>query len=227
MKSILVVEDEVAILRVLEAYLKKAGFSVTRATSGWEALESFERIQPDLVLLDVMIPGLDGWGVLKKIREKSSCPIIMLTARGQIRERLNGLNDGADDYMTKPFVPEEVVARVHAVLRRPIRWLVDESKRHFGSLQIDFAAQRVCLNGAEISLMPRDLQVLLFLAENPNRTFTREQLIEQIWGMDYEGSDRAVDLSIKRVRQALSHWSAPEGEIRTLRGMGYQFWVGE
>lgn len=227
MKSILVVEDEEAILRVHEAYLKKAGFSVNRAKSGWDALESFERLQPDLVLLDVMISGLDGWGVLKKIREKSSCPIIMLTARDQIHERLNGLNDGADDYMTKPFVPEEVVARVHAVLRRPIRWLEADSKRHFGSLQIDFAAQRVRLNGAEITVMPRDLQVLLFLAENPNRTFTREQLIEQIWGMDYEGTDRAVDLSIKRLRQALSHWSAPEGEIRTLRGMGYQFWVGE
>ncbi|WP_169084147.1 response regulator transcription factor [Paenibacillus sp. PL91] len=227
MKSILVVEDEAPIYRVLAAYLKKAGFDVIHATDGQEALDLFGSAQPQLVLLDVMIPVLDGWSVLRRIREQSSCPIIMLTARGHIDERLNGLNEGADDYMSKPFVPEEVIARVQAVLRRPSRWLVAESSRLFGTLHVDFAARRVCLTGVEIALMPRDLQVLLFLAENPNRSFSREQLIEHIWGMDYEGSDRAVDLSIKRLRQALTHWPESEGEIRTLRGTGYQFWINE
>jgi len=227
LKSILVVEDEKAILRVLAAYLKKAGFQVVQATDGQEALRLFDKEPPDLVILDVMIPVIDGWTVLQRIREKSCCPIIMLTARGEVSDRLTGLNEGADDYITKPFVPEEVVARAHAVLRRPVRWFVNESRRRFGCLHIDFAAQRVFLDGAEVSLMPRELQVMLFLAANPNRTFTREQLIEQVWGLDYEGSDRAVDLSIKRLRQALSHWPAAEGEIRTLRGTGYQFWVGE
>ncbi|MEI7027834.1 response regulator transcription factor [Paenibacillus sp. y28] len=226
-KTILVVEDEEAISRVLAAYLKKAGFVVERAISGSEALERFGRQAPDLVLLDVMIPAPDGWEVLRRIRAMSSCPVIMLTARGQLHERLSGLNEGADDYMTKPFVPEEVVARVQAVLRRPGRLLEGDGKRRFGSLQVDFAAYRVCLNGVELELTPRDLQVLLFLANNPNRTFTREQLIEQVWGMDYEGSDRAVDLSIKRLRQVLSQWPAGEGEIKTLRGTGYQLWIAE
>jgi two-component system response regulator ResD len=227
MKSILVVEDEEAISKVLAAYLKKAGFHVECAADGLEAIEKFDLIMPSLILLDVMLPGIDGWKVLKQIREKHSCPIIMLTARGEVENRLTGLNEGADDYMTKPFVPEEVVARVRAVLRRPARWLERETIRHFGNLQIDFAAQRVCMSGVEVALLPRDLQVMLFLAEHPNRMLTREQLIEQVWGMDYEGSDRAVDLSIKRLRQALSHWPISEGEIRTLRGTGYQLWVGE
>ncbi|MDF2659689.1 MAG: transcriptional regulator [Paenibacillus sp.] len=227
MRTILLAEDEEAIARVIAAYMKKAGFHVERASDGEEALRRFEETGPDLVLLDVMMPGLDGWDVLKRIRERSSCPIIMLTAKGDVRDRLEGLNLGADDYMSKPFVPEEVVARVNAVLRRPTRWIEGEDKRNFGNLSIDFAARRVCLNGAELPLSPRDLSLLLFLAENPNRTFTRDQLIEQVWGMDYDGSDRAVDLSIKRLRQALSHWPTVEGEIRTLRGTGYQFWAGE
>ncbi|GAA3408653.1 response regulator transcription factor [Paenibacillus hodogayensis] len=227
MRTILLAEDEEAIARVLTAYLKRAGFSVERAADGEEALRLFEASQPDLVLLDVMMPAIDGWTVLERIRERSGCPIIMLTAKGDIESRLDGLNRGADDYMSKPFVPEEVVARVNAVLRRPVRWIAGGEQRHFGRLTVDFAAHRVCLSGAELLLSPRDLSLLLFLAEYPNRTFTREQLIEQVWGMDYEGSDRAVDLSIKRLRQVLSRWPETEGEIRTLRGTGYQFWVGE
>ncbi|PYI52064.1 response regulator transcription factor [Paenibacillus flagellatus] len=227
MRTVLLVEDEEAIARVLAAYLKRAGFSVERAWDGEEALRLFDAGTPDIVLLDVMLPETDGWEVLRRIRERSSCPIIMVTAKGDIQDRLEGLNRGADDYMSKPFVPEEVVARVQAVLRRPARWIEGGDMRHFGRLSVDFAARRVCLNGAEVQLSPRDMSLFLFLAEYPNRTFTREQLIEQVWGIDYDGSDRAVDLSIKRLRQALSHWPAGEGEIRTLRGTGYQFWVGE
>lgn len=227
MKSILVVEDEEAISLVLAAYLKKAGFRVTRTADGKEAVRLFEAGDFSLVLLDIMLPGMDGWELLKLIREKSACPVIMLTARDRIQDRLGGLNGGADDYMTKPFVPEEVVARVRAVLRRRPHWTDGESKRYFGNLLIDYASRSVYLNAAEVPLTPRDLSLLLFLAESPNRIFTREQLIEQVWGMDYDGSDRAVDLSIKRLRQSLSHWSADAGEIRTLRGTGYQFWIGE
>lgn len=225
MKTILIVEDEEAIARVLAAYLKKAGFHTERAGDGQSALELFHRSPPSLVLLDIMLPDTDGFELLQTIRAKSSCPVIMLTARDAIGDRLGGLNGGADDYMTKPFVPEEVVARVQAVLRRPSQWTDGSRKRHFGSLFVDYTARSVFLNGAEVNLSPRDLSLLLFLAERPNQICTREQLIDQVWGMDYDGSDRAVDLSVKRLRQALTHWPASEGEIRTLRGTGYQLWA--
>lgn len=225
MKPILIVEDEEPIAKVLAAYLKKAGFAVNRAADGQLALESFTHSPPSLVLLDIMLPGLDGFELLHQIRAKSSCPVIMLTARDGITDRLAGLDGGADDYMSKPFVPEEVVARVNAVLRRPSVWSDGSRKRHFGSLLIDYGSGRVFLGGVEVGLSPRDQSLLLFLAEHPNRIFTRDQLIEQVWGMDYDGSDRAVDLSVKRLRQALSNWPADEGEIRTLRGTGYQLWL--
>ncbi|MDQ6420143.1 response regulator transcription factor [Paenibacillus sp. LHD-117] len=225
MKTILVAEDEPAIARVLSAYLRKAQFHVSIAADGRQALDLFAKDSPALVVLDVMLPHIDGWEVLSRIRETSSCPIIMLTARSEVEDRLNGLNKGADDYMPKPFVPEEVVDRVQAVLRRPSQWTDGLRQRRFGRLSIDFSAQHVSLNGARVTMMPRDLALLLFLAEHPNQTFTREQLLEHVWGADYEGSDRAVDLSIKRIRQALSHWPAEEGDIRTLRGTGYQFWI--
>ncbi|WP_340021466.1 response regulator transcription factor [Paenibacillus sp. FSL K6-1096] len=225
MQSILIVEDEEAIARVLGAYLRKAGFHVTRAADGRSALEAFGEAPPSLVLLDIMLPEIDGFELLGLIRERSSCPVIMLTARDGIKDRLAGLDGGADDYMSKPFIPEEVVARVRAVLRRPSQWSDGSRKRHFGSLFIDFSARSIFLNGAEVSLSPRDMSVLLFLAERPNQICTRDQLLEHVWEMDYEGSDRAVDLSIKRLRQALSHWPEHEGEIRTLRGTGYQLWT--
>lgn len=224
MKSILIVEDEEAIARVLSAYLRKAGFHVTRAANGRSALDAFEEAPPSLVLLDIMLPEMDGFELLGLIRERSSCPVIMLTARDGIHDRLAGLDGGADDYMSKPFIPEEVVARVKAVLRRPSQWSDGSRKRHFGSLFIDFSARSIFLNG-EVSLSPRDMSVLLFLAERPNQICTRDQLLEHVWEMDYDGSDRAVDLSIKRLRQALSHWPDREGEIRTLRGTGYQLWT--
>lgn len=225
MGTILVVEDEPAIARVLAAYMRKAGFDVMLAADGRQALAAFEQEPPALIVLDVMLPHIDGWEVLRRVREKSSCPVIMLTARGSVEDRLAGLNNGADDYMPKPFVPEEVVARVQAVLRRPAHWTDGNKQLRYGSLSIDLLSQTVSLNGAEVTLMPRDLALLLFLAENPNRIYTREQLIEYVWGADYEGSDRAVDLSIKRLRQTLSHWPSDQGEIRTLRGTGYQLWI--
>lgn len=223
MNTILIVEDEFPINQVLKVYLRKAGFQTESVSNGTDALEKFEAVKPALVLLDVMLPGLSGWEVLQEIRKKSDCPVIMLTALGEVNYRLDGLNKGADDYISKPFVGEEVVARVKAVLRRTEK--NDHPVKRYGGLEIDFQGHRVKLNGEEIRLAPRDLSLLLFLAEHPNQTFTREQLIEKIWGWEYEGSDRAVDLSIKRLRKSLKDWPIQDGEIRTLRGLGYQLSV--
>ncbi|MCC3647135.1 MULTISPECIES: response regulator transcription factor [Cytobacillus] len=227
MKKILIAEDELAISKVLSAYLQREGFEVLTAYDGTNALEQFFSHSPHLVILDIMMPGMDGWSVLEKIREKSACPVIMLTALGDIDYKLKGLNTGADDYISKPFIGDEVIARVNAVLRRSANVYTDEHIKQYGSLTINFDAHTIFLNGKEVSLTPRDLSLILFLAERPNRTFTRDQLIEHVWGMDYDGSDRAVDLAVKRVRQALTDWPETEGEIRTLRGMGYQFHVYE
>lgn len=225
MKSILLVEDELVISRVLKAYLRKAGYDVSQAVDGGEAVRLFDEKKPDLVLLDVMLPERNGWEILQYIREKSACPVIMITALGQTNQKLMGLNEGADDYITKPFVAEEVVARVNAVLRRPAILIKDQETRIFGSLKINFQSHSVTLHGLDVQLHPRDLSLLLFLAQNPNQTFTRDQLIDQVWGMDYGGSDRAVDLAIKRIRKTLENWPPSEGEIKTLRGVGYQFCV--
>ncbi|MFO1442527.1 response regulator transcription factor [Bacillus sp. Bva_UNVM-123] len=223
MKTILIVEDELPISQVLKVYVQKANFKTEQVFNGNEVIEKFERTKPDLVLLDVMLPGKDGWTILKEIRQKSTCPVIMLTALGDVNYKLSGLNGGADDYISKPFIADEVVARIHAVLRRA---QTDTSPlKCFGQLQIDTKSHRVTINDREIELTPRDLSVLLFLAENPNQTFSRDQLIEHVWGWEYDGSDRAVDLAIKRLRKQLQEWPESEGEIKTLRGLGYQFCV--
>lgn len=221
MQKILIIEDEVAISKVLRAYLQKAGFDIKIVDDGNAALDEFQAFLPDLVLLDVMLPGKDGWEILTEIRQKSDCPVVMLTALGDTEHKLSGLNEGADDYITKPFVAEEVVARVQAVLRRYDKQA--DTVRRFGSLEIYPEAHRVILYGTEVEITPRDLNLLLFLTRHPNRTFSRETLIEEVWGWDYEGSDRAVDLSIKRLRKALESWPISEGEIKTVRGLGYQF----
>ncbi|RAP29225.1 hypothetical protein C2W64_04172 [Brevibacillus laterosporus] len=227
MQTIVIVEDEGPISRVLQVYLEKAGYQVELAFDGEEAITTFDRVTPSLVLLDVMLPGQSGWKVLEYIRTKSSCPVIMLTALGQLDQKITGLNQGADDYITKPFIGEEVVARVNAVMRRSLLVMGDYQTRIFGSLKVDYQAHSVMLHGIELTFTPRDLSLFLFLAQHPNQTFTREQLIEHVWGMDYEGSDRAVDLAVKRIRRTLQNWPTDEGEIRTLRGLGYQFCVNE
>ncbi len=227
MQSILIVEDELVISRVLKAYLEKVDFLVYQAFNGEEALQKFDELTPSLVLLDVMLPGYDGWEILKYIRQKSACPVIMLTALGQINKKLIGFHQGADDYITKPFIAEEVVARIKAVLRRSPEIIREHSLETFGGLKIDFKAHSITLHGIELKYSPRDLSLLLFLAQHPNQTFTRDQLIDQVWGMDYDGSDRAVDLAVKRIRKTLKNWPSSEGEIKTLRGLGYQLSVYE
>ncbi|MGE7092763.1 response regulator transcription factor [Lysinibacillus sp. NPDC048646] len=225
MAKILVIEDEFAISQVLKAYLKKVGYEVEQCFYGGQAIELFHEHQPDLVLLDIMLPEKNGWLILKEIREVSSCPVIMLTALGDVSDRLDGFEQGADDYIAKPFIADEVVARIKAVLRRSEGNSESTVKKQFGRLEVDMQAHQVVLKGQEIVLTPRDLSVLLFLAEHPNQTFTRDQLIEQVWGWQYEGSDRAVDLAVKRLRKALADWDESEGEIKTLRGLGYQLSV--
>jgi len=224
-RTILVVEDELGISRMLKTYLEKAGYEVSQAFDGNEALRQFSALAPDLVLLDVILPGKDGWHVLKEIRQQSSCPVIMLTPFSQKQQIVAALNQGTDDCIAKPLDGEEVVARVNAVLRRFPRYLENHGTRQYGSLKLDFAARTVSVKGVPISLIPRDLSLLLFLARHPNRTFSREQLITEVWGLDFRGSERAVDLAVKRIRRALRHWPVTEGEIKTFRGMGYQFCV--
>ncbi|MGE7919273.1 response regulator transcription factor [Viridibacillus sp. NPDC093762] len=223
MDKVLIVEDEFAISQVLKAYLQKVNFQTEQVYDGSDAIKKFHEFNPNLVLLDIMLPRKSGWEILKEIRQISTCPVIMLTALGEVNYRLEGLNEGADDYITKPFIAEEVVARVKAVLRRTQG---DKAlKRKFGSLEINLQSHDVHVIDQEIDLTPRDLSVLMFLAEHPNQTFTRDQLIEQVWGWEYDGSDRAVDLAIKRLRRSLQDWPAEEGEIKTLRGLGYQLSV--
>lgn len=224
MKTILVVEDERPISSVLKAYLSKAGFAVEQAFDGERALALFDALKPALVLLDVKLPDIDGRTILQRIRAKSSCPVIMLSALGDVHNRLEGLNAGADDYLAKPFVGDEVVARVQAVLRR-LPQVQSEDQALFGRLRIDYLAREVFLGDQRLILTPRDLALLLFFSRHVNRSFSREQLLDAVWGVDYTGSDRAVDLAVKRLREALAGWPEDEGEIVTLRGLGYQFRV--
>jgi len=221
----MVVEDESSISRILAAYIKKAGFDCVVFSEGELAIDRFAAVQPALVLLDVMLPAMNGWEVLREIRDRSTCPVIILTAKGDIDDRLQGLNGGADDYILKPFEPDEVIARIHAVLRRPAHALMTNDRKQYGSLLIDFTTRTVRVNGASLSLTPKDLALLLFLAEHPNQIFHRRQLIERVWGIDYDGTDRAVDHAIKRLRHSLLHLSPKDGSIRTLRGTGYQFYA--
>lgn len=226
MQTILVVEDEAPIALLLKAYLEKAGYRVRVATDGIGAVNVFPEVKPALVLLDLMLPGRDGWAVLEEIRGQSSCPVIIITARGAVEDRLKGLNRGADDYIAKPFDPDEVVARVQAVLRRPPR-LVEQEVFRIGSLAVDFTSRTAAVNGRPVPLMPRDWDLLAFLVRHPNKAFSRHQLLDHVWGMDYEGGDRAVDTAVKRLRQSLRDWPASEGEIVTVRGMGYLLRVQE
>lgn len=227
MKKILIVEDELAISMVLGAYLENAGYDVDYAYNGEEALQKLEEETPALILLDIMMPYVDGWSVLSFIRKKSACPVIMLTALSDTEQKLKGFENGADDYITKPFVGEEVIARVQAVLRRSSHYQEDERVKYYGDLKINYVSHQVFLNGIEVPFTPRDLSVFLFLASNPNQTFTRDQLLDHVWGNDYDGSDRAVDLAIKRIRKLLNGWDPKDGEIKTLRGLGYQFYIQE
>lgn len=225
-KRILIVDDEPDIRDMLSILLASNGFCVTEARNGAEAVEGVKK-QPslDLVILDVMMPEMDGWQVCKEIRKTSDVPIIMLTAKGETFDKVLGLELGADDYMAKPFETKELVARIKAVLRRYDIKQTNQSKEiSYSHLSVNISNYELKLNGEIVEIPPKELELLYFLASNPNRVFTREQLLEEVWGFDYFGDSRTVDVHIKRLREKLERVEA-NWQLKTVWGVGYKFEV--
>ena len=223
---ILLVDDDPNISRLVQLYLEKEGFEVRTADRGDDALSEFRKLPPDLMLLDVMLPGMDGWQVLKAVRKTSSIPIIMLTAKDETFDKVLGLELGADDYMTKPFDGKELAARVKAVLRRAAPG--ENEKKDvltFPGLSISLEKYEVRFRDKPVEMPPKELEVLYFLASHQNRVFTREQLLEQVWGFDFFGDSRTVDVHIKRLREKLQGSEELGWQIRTVWGVGYKFEV--
>ena len=223
---ILLVDDDPNISRLVQLYLEKEGFEVRTADRGDDALSEFRKLPPDLMLLDVMLPGMDGWQVLKAIRKTSTIPIIMLTAKDETFDKVLGLELGADDYITKPFDTKELVARVKAVLRRTQG--AEEEKQEglsFPGLTVSLTQYEVHYEGRKIDMPPKELEVLYFLASHQNQVFTREQLLEQVWGFDFFGDSRTVDVHIKRLREKLPDSEQYGWQIRTVWSVGYKFEV--
>ena len=225
-KRALVVEDDVNIAELLRLYLGKDGFDVMIASDGGKAESSFDLFQPDVVLLDIMLPVKDGWQVCKDIRSKSSVPIIMLTAKGETRDKISGLDMGADDYVTKPFDVKELIARIHAVMRRTDADAPVEKKLTFDKLVINLESYELIVNGVKIDTPPKEMELLYHLAASPNRVFTRNQLLDEVWGFDYFGDSRTVDVHIKRLREKLEGVS-DKWLVKTVWGVGYKFEVLE
>ena len=224
-RNILVVEDDRNISDLIRMYLEKEGFDVRIAYDGGKAVEEFKEKEPDLVLLDVMLPVLDGWGVCAKIRETSKCPIIMLTAKGETEDKVTGLEGGADDYIVKPFEMKEVLARIHAVLRRTGQEEEQgDQKLSFDKLVINLDSYELLVDGKRVDTPPKELELLYHLASAPNRVFTRNQLLDEVWGFDYFGDSRTVDVHIKRLREKLEGVS-DQWRLKTVWGVGYKFEV--
>jgi len=223
-RKVLVVEDDRNIADLLRLYLEKEGMTCQVVNDGLSAPEKFHQFQPDLVLLDIMLPGLDGWSVCRKIRESSKTPIIMLTAKGELEDKVSGLEMGADDYITKPFEMKEVLARVHAVLRRFGEEEQTEKRLSFDKLVINLDSYELTVDGTRVDTPPKELELLFHLASAPNRVFTRNQLLDEVWGFDYFGDSRTVDVHVKRLREKLEgvseNWS-----LKTVWGVGYKFEV--
>ena len=232
MQTILVCDDDKQIVEAIDIYLTGEGYKVIKAYDGYEALEYLENNSADLLILDVMMPGLDGIRTTLKVRENSSIPIIILSAKSEDADKILGLNIGADDYITKPFNPLELVARVKAVLRRyqlPVQMPASSVTEQHGNfveypdLIVNLTNYSVIYNGHSIELPPKELELLYFLASSPNQVFTREQLLDHIWGYEYIGDTRTVDVHIKRLREKIkdhANW-----KIATIWGIGYKFEV--
>ena len=224
--SVLIVEDDRNIAELLQMYLEKEGYAVTTAHDGGQGLAKFRSIKPDLVLLDVMMPVMDGWAVCKAIRADSQTPVIMLTAKGETDDKVTGLKSGADDYVTKPFEMKEVLARIEAVLRRSGSTAVEKKARRlvFDRLVIDMDAFELLVDGKKVDTPPKEMELLYYLASSPNRVYTRNQLLDEVWGFDYFGDSRTVDVHVKRLREKLetvtANWS-----LKTVWGVGYKFEV--
>ena len=223
-RNILVVEDDHNISDLIHMYLVKEGFDVRIAGDGGRAIEEFGKQKFDLILLDIMLPVMDGWAVCAKIRESSKVPIIMLTAKGEVMDRIQGLEMGADDYIVKPFEMKELIARINAVLRRT-EIPVDTSKRlSFDKLTIDLDSYALVVDGKRVDTPPKELELLYHLASTPNRVNTRNQLLDEVWGFDYFGDSRTVDVHIKRLREKVEDVS-DQWALKTVWGVGYKFEV--
>lgn len=227
LKKVLIIEDEKAISDIIKFNLKKEGFEVDAAYDGQEGLEKALTIQPDLILLDVMLPSMDGFQVCKRVREGSAVPIIMLTAKEEEVDKVLGLELGADDYITKPFGMRELIARIKANLRRTelaTGVANDPSNiQDFGSLEIDMNRYEVRKNNQVLELTLREFELLKYLAERENKVFSREQLLEEVWGYEYYGDIRTVDVTVRRLREKLEDDSSAPKYIMTKRGIGYYF----
>lgn len=219
--TILVIDDDRNILAIIELYLKKAGFQVATCTTGYEAMQAFRNTKPTLVVLDVMLPGKDGWTILHEIRQEGTTPVIMLTAKGDTGERVRGLELGADDYIAKPFDSNELVARIKAVLRRFAPASESERTINLPDLTISLENYSVTLDGEQLEMPPKEIELLYFLASHSGRVFTREQLLEQVWGFDFFGDSRTVDVHVKRIREKLGE--RENWQLRTVWGVGYKF----
>ena len=227
MAKILIVDDDKNICELLRLYIEKEGFETSIANDGKRALNQFASFSPDLVLLDIMLPELDGWQVCREIRKTSSCPIIMLTAKGEVFDKVLGLELGADDYVVKPFESKEVVARINAVLRR-IGKNENSSKKEvtYENLSINLTNYELKVNGVQVDTPPKEMELIFHLASNPNRVFTRDQLLDEVWGFDYYGDSRTVDVHVKRLREKLEGVSE-KWALKTVWGVGYKFEVKE
>ena len=225
--TVLIVEDDRNIADLLRLYLEKEGYEVVIANDGLKGAELFKSSQPSLVLLDVMLPGMDGWGVCRAIRSESKTPIIMLTAKSETEDKVSGLKQGADDYITKPFEMKEVLARIEAVLRRSGIEPEKASRRLvFDKLIIDMDAFELTVDGKKVPTPPKEMELLYHLASTPNRVYTRNQLLDEVWGFDYFGDTRTVDVHIKRLREKLEGVS-DQWELKTVWSVGYKFEVNE
>ncbi|MDR2515182.1 MAG: response regulator transcription factor [Christensenellaceae bacterium] len=222
---VLIVDDDPNIGQLVKLYLDKEGFETEIALRGDEAVNAFRKTPPNIVLLDLMLPGMDGWQVCREIRKISAIPIIMLTAKDETFDKVLGLELGADDYVTKPFDPKELIARVKAVLRRTQPVTSPEKELAFPNLVINLSTYLVTYAGREIEMPPKEIELLYFLAGHANKVFTRDQLLEQVWGFDYFGDSRTVDVHVKRVREKLSGCEEYGWQIKTVWGVGYKFEV--
>ncbi len=225
MLKILLVDDDPNIRELLNLYLKKEGFEVAMASRGDEALQLFKTSPPNLMLLDIMLPGMDGWQVCREVRKISNIPIIMLTAKDETFDKVLGLELGADDYVAKPFDMKELVARIKAVSRRFQAADAPDRELVFPGLTININQYTVMYMGRELEMPPKELELLHFLASHPGMVFTREQLLEQVWGYDYFGDSRTVDVHVKRLREKLTEGEKLGWQIKTVWGVGYKFEV--
>lgn len=222
--KILVCDDDRNICELLRLYLEKEGYTLAIANDGEEALEKFAAEQPELILLDIMMPKLDGWQVCREIRKKSDCPIIMITAKGETFDKVLGLELGSDDYVVKPFDPKEIVARIKAILRRTGKSATESDVKEvtYDKLVVNMTRYELKVDGKAVDTPPKELELLYHLASNPNRVYTRDQLLDEVWGFEYYGDSRTVDVHIKRLREKLEGVSE-QWTLKTVWGVGYKF----